>query len=329
MSAFRISLCLLGLSACAAPFPSEADCSDATAGVTGSMIAGVSTGDGLVLSGTAVQPAGLALRAITIAGVDAVPREGTLNFAQWDATVPSSVLAALSPVEGRVTLEAKATDACGRTKTLATLDVAAPTPNRIDGLSLDLAYPGDEMFLPATLAIPAMVKVRATGRAVGVEVSLSAPGARFVGGDEEGGTTVTLRADGDAATGIVWFTSATPGRTAIVATALGAVARATLEVSGAPRFFPAEAEVAAGREHRVEVYSEGRLAKCEALPPEGVSVTYRDENVVGAVTLESADARLATFHVSSDSDLADEASVVILCRDAFGQSASARIRFVP
>jgi len=333
----RIETALLAgaclLSACTGfdPPPESLTCTTQDpGGVIGTAIAYPATrSDGTAvvrIEGTAQDADGLAIHQVTVGQFPASQVDGSFNFSHWTIDLTSAML---GDTGQKIALDVTATDACSRRFGFATVDVRLAPPQAVTALSVTVTYPGNESYLPATLSLPAAVHVVASGQPAGVKVTLHADGATFLGSGTSDATLLLVRADTATAQATAYLTASTAGTLVVTAQALDVIGHAELVVDGPPVFFPAAAKLPPGSSTDVTVHSDGQLAGCEVLSPQGVSVSYLGGPVDGQVPLALPAAATATFTVDVDPNLAATESLVLDCHDAFGQAASATLSAGP
>jgi hypothetical protein len=156
-------------------------------------------------------------------------------------------------------------------------------------------------------------------------VTLETSAGAFLGAPDDG-AVLTLRLapeDADTVAARAYLTVSEPGEAVVTASAAGRTASARLMVAGPPALFPATGELILDQTHRIDIYSDGRLASCEIAVPDAIAADYRGDSVTGSFQIHSADAKHAQVFLTADSvGLTSAATVTLLCRDAFGQSGS-------
>lgn len=326
-TALLAGVCLLAACTGFDPPPESLTCTaQDPAGVIGTAMAYPATeADGTAVvrvEGTAQDADGLALHQVTVGKFPAAQADGSFNFSHWTIDLTTAML---GDTGQKVTLDVAATDACGRRFGFATVSATLAPPRAVTALSVTVTYPGGETYLPATLSAPAAVHVVASGQPAGVPVTLSADGASFLASGTSSVTLVLTKTGDATAEATAYLTASTPGTLVVTATALGALGHAQLVVAGAPVFFPATGHLSPGSNTDVSVHSDGRLVGCDVLAPSQVSVTYDGNPVDGSVSLSLPAAATADFSVDVDPNLATTESLVLDCRDAYGQTTSATL----
>lgn len=284
-------------------------------------------GDTLVLAGTAFHEDGLAIREVRVAG--ALAQRDAFNFGRWTASISYEAIVSSAPTtNGQVTLEAVAVDACGVRYPFARFVVPVdPTPD-IDVASLSLAveYPSGLDFIPASGAVPAIVTVTGTGRAVGasVQVALDAGDAR---GLDDVGQLVLAGTAGQLANGSASFLyyGSRPGTATLIATAEDKLAVALVTVAGPPALAPRLATLTPGSAIAIGVSGEGDIS-CVARASSDLPVTWDEVALDIEPTLieRDADGRRELLAVASLEPTVESVEVVVTCSDAFGQSGTGR-----
>lgn len=287
----------------------------------------------LEVRGTASHEGGLAVRRVTVAGVEATSITG--SFATWSAIVPHATLLQLRDGDdGKATLPISAEDACGLVSKAAGMLVAVRDVV-ITELGITIDSPADG-FLPTTLAVPALVTVRAGASGVGASVSLTASSGGFItAGEGEPASAVTVVLDaagfndaGDAtgATADVLLVVDTAGDVRVTASADGVDAEASIVASGPPSFAPFTATLSPGEELGVLALSRASSLFCRAAADDPIEVVP-----LGAFEQElvDADANGAIELQVRAHEVAGGEEAIVTCHDAYGQSATATYTAAP
>lgn len=286
------------------------------------------TGSVLRVQGTAEHQDGLSIQRIVVGDFEASPDEGAYNFSRWTVEIPTFLIGEAGSI---VKLEAAAVDACENRSVFDTVEASVTPPRSVTALTVNIDYPGEETYLPATLAVPAAITVSATGDAHGVPVELAAEEASFLGAP---GSTLTVKledagGDENAASATAYVTANAPGDLLVTASALGRLAKQTLRVAGPPTIFPGSGTLLAGGEYDLDVLTDGRLDGCEVFAPPSVVVAYDGSAIEGGTTFDLSRGEDIELNVEVDADLAEETELRVTCRDAFGQSRSAVYAITP
>jgi hypothetical protein len=285
----------------------------------------------LVITGTATQTEGRAIRRILVGGFSA---ENTgFNFDAWTATVPLSVLlSAKDPGAGTATLEIEAFDSCTSPESSGSLALVVLLDDEagveIDDLQLEVDYPGAESYLPANGENPAKVTISAGPQAHGATIRLEADDGLELDGVDS--VKLVSDADGADAEAVVLVTASSPGNFLLVAEGKDANDVQSLRAAGAPLMFPPALELAPGQTAGITVDTEGRVSSCQATPATGVTVTSGGIDI--SITPNAVDVdgdERVDLRVTVDAALVDPAAVTITCLDPFGQAASAQVSATP
>lgn len=322
----HLCLALALLAACDAPDVTR-DCDQSDGVITGHVTSG-QTGEivdaDVTVRGTATQSNGHVIRRVSVAGISA--KNDGFNFEQWSAVVPIGVLAGLPDAGGKVNVAVAAVDGCDQSYALDNFLLAVDrTPGvRVERLALAAAFPGaeqaDEQFLPASGAASALITITANPDARGAAVELTASSGTF-----EGVTNGTVNLAGDGtrdATATVLFTP-TKAETAVLSAHAKAVTSSPLaiRVAGPPTLVPAGAELAVDTSLTVTVFTDGKVASCQATPATGITVKSGDADLMArAAANDSNGDNRVDFTVHA---VTAGASTTVACRDRYGQEASA------
>ncbi|PIE21000.1 MAG: hypothetical protein CSA66_00215, partial [Proteobacteria bacterium] len=287
-------------------------------------------GDSVIIRGTATHEDGLAIREILVAGVSA--EATTFNFGQWSAQLSYDSLALAAPADaaGDVVVEAVAIDACGNRYPFLEVALAIdPTPSvDVDSLTIEVTYPGGRAYVPSDESAAATLKLNATGRASGAEVTVAAATGTFQG--LSAANTVRLFADGqDSASGTVLFYATEPGVTVITAVVDDTLAAALVVAAEAPSLAPRVATLVPGAVIEVQVLTEGALERCQATPSEVFEVRHSGVAIGAAAAAMSRDEDGAyLLEVEAAAEAAAAGSLTLTCVDEYGQAGSGHYELV-
>ncbi len=287
-------------------------------------------GESILVSGTAFHEDGLAIREVRVAGQSAVREE--FNFGRWTATVSyeSIVTSAPTSSESQVAIEAVAIDACGKRYPFAAGVVEVdPSPHvDVDTLTIDIDYPEERTFIPATGAVPALITITGSGRAAGAVVAVSADAGELRGLDDDG--TVVLAAPAgelDVARATLVFSSGEAGTATIVATVEDKLASALVRVVGPPTLSPRRATLVPGLSIEVDVGGATDV-RCTASADDDLTVTHFDaplSNDPMAIVIDEGGRRVLVVEAAVE-PFAAETETVVSCSDDFGQVGGGRYR---
>lgn len=324
-------------------YPSTPACGATAADVTGVVSAPVNgiVRTDLVVTGTASHPGGLAIRAVTVAGVAAT--NTGFNFSTWSVTVPIGVLVAEAtptaedPDVGTASIIADASDACEQTDTIDEIvgvQVDLTPVSEVEELSLALvtALPDGVAYLPSDGSYPVMLQVTANADAVGASVNLTASAGTFSGADATG--AVVLGGDGvAAATANVQYSAAGDGPVLLYASADDQIAALALSAAGTPTLVPSNGELLAGQSTQVTALSDGTIARCIATASDAGVFTADSGNVdlLGAwgAPVDGNGDGSPEITVAVGADATTAATLVLTCEDVYGQASSAEFTFTP
>lgn len=271
----------------------------------------------LVVTGTAADDRGLAIRSVTVSGVLAT--NTGFNFSTWTATVPAATLAAQADSSGQTTISVVAVDSCGATVNAYTSPAFAVdlTPGiRVDSLQITLTPPGGEAFIPANGSIPASLRITANPEAAGAVVAVSASIGTI---DGAVGGTVVLSGDGHTmpAAASLLYQSTKSGNALVTASAKDQTATAAVLVAGPPLILPISATVGIGQKLTVTAISDGSVDSCAFTATPGLAVS-------------STQVSPTRIDITVDATKASAGDVATgTCRDAFGQQSSVASYSVP
>lgn len=286
----------------------------------------LSRGDSLIITGTAFHEDGLAIREVRVAGV--LAQRDAFNFGRWTATVSYEAIVSSAPTtDGQVEIEATAIDACGARYPFTTFVVPVdPTPDiDVSELTLEVTYPQELGFVPASGATPAVIKVIGTGRAVGAVVSLTVDEGTL-SGLEDSGDVVLAGPAGQVADGsaTLLYYGASSGTATLVATVEDKLAVALVVVGGAPALAPRDATLAPGSTITISVSGEGEVS-CVARASEDLSITA-GEVVLDIEPVVVGEEGVRELVAAASAEPLSDTEVVVTCTDAFGQSGTGRYR---
>lgn len=334
----RILISLAILCGCDAP-PIEADCDAASGAIEGSVVSGrtaeIVAAD-LTVRGVAHHTEGHVVRRVVVAGV-AAKNEG-FNFEQWSAVVPIGLLGGL-PAAGtpdEVELAVVAVDGCERETALDTFTVAVDrTPGvRVERLAITVDFPGadepGERFLPADGSASALLRLVANPDARGAVVTLGTNVGGFEG--VAAGNLATLAGDGTADATATVFLTVDRAQDAIV-TAQGktiAAAPRAIDVAGPPTLLPSTAALAPGGSTSITVFTDGKVAACQATPAAGLVVTSgaADLMAVPAANDVNGDGRV-DITVTAAAAVTAAATTTVSCVDRYGQASQGTFTVAP
>ncbi len=320
-------LLAVSLAACGAP-ETEVDCKG-NLPVEGVITLGPTleiVGGDILVRGTAEHPGGLTIRSVNVAGVPADNLD--FNFSRWEALVPFDQVQTLDlDQSGTATLIVTARDVCGSRTVIDSFTVSLdPRPGvNVDRLDLELVLPGTATYLPISGAHAAVVHATANPDAAGAPITFDAS----VGVLD--GANATLLGDGVTdATATTLLSSTDPGTSLVTASAGNRLAQASLTFAGAPALVPAGATVAAGQTLRLTVFTEGKIANCQATPVAGALVTSGQVDITATPSASdlTGDGRI-DIDIAVSGSLAEEATVNVVCTDVFGQPGTGQYTLVP
>ncbi len=281
-------------------------------------------GTDLHIKGTASHSRHITIRQLSVQGVSATLDSD--NYKTWSAVVPETSLVGDGTDGSKVSLKIEAEDSCGQR---LSLDVPVTLVAKVQRLSLTTALPSGAPYLPANGTTSAVLTVTANPEARGALVTLGATtGATFTGATN--GSVVLSGPTGADVTATFLVTSSKAGALTVSATARDQVATVTLPVAGPPTFLPSHATLVAGQSLGVTLDTQGSVESCQASPAPGLHVTTGAQDIStqpGAI--DSTGDGLVDLVVIADPGLTTPQTVTVVCRDPFGQSASATFTASP
>jgi len=291
------------------------------------------------LVGWATHEGLLAIRNVTVGGVEAETAPDSFNFRRWTATVPFAVLRALRGPDDIATVPIVTFDACepggaavASFQVRPVLDAEAV----VTELSADLSLPEGTGYLPTDAVAQATLVVTANREAVGSQVNLTLPSGVT---SDLPDSTVTLRAEGDRAEARVLLSAtddAPDARRLVVVTSQARVDAVELSTAGPPTAQASTTSLAAGASASLFFSTEGTLAdgtssiqSCFATTSDpNVAVTSGDESLVGVILDTDSGLDVGDEGVTINVAAAPEAgggTVEVTCEDVFGQDGSVTI----
>jgi hypothetical protein len=278
----------------------------------------------LVVRGVIAAPSDTTIYSVQVSGVDAT--SAGLDFDNWTATIPLTVLAGQATTAGKVTLAATASTNCGGDPIpVGTRDVAVDsTPGAfVTQLTIAAALPNTQRYLPSSVAASAIVTVTGNPEGAGATATLASSLGTVTPAQ------VTLSGDGSAnAVGYALFAASVspPSGTAVLtATASGQAATTSIPIVGPPTFAPDGTHVHAGATLRVTVITAGEVASCQATPAAGIHVSSGPDSdlMAGTGGIDQTMDGLVDIDIAIDTPLAAAAQTTLSCRDPFGQIGTA------
>ena len=275
----------------------------------------------VTIIGTAEHLEGLAIRRVQVANVIASPFEDAFNYSRWSVTIPLVTLrsAQANPVRLQVT----ATDSCDRTAVIDRLDVELPQDEGpvVESLSLDVLYPPDRDYLPATRDVSAVIVVEAPPEAAGADVTLESSLGVFRTSNAPT-VTVQLDDDGEGAAAFAELFIREPGTALVTAQSQDRLASALVVAEGPRLFAPNEAILPAGTSLVVELAGDAELGPnaCSGTGGPGVVVTSSGIDLLtGGTPVDTNGNGLPDFRIEVAEDLLADTTVSVVCSDVYGQ----------
>ena len=335
----KILLFPLALLACDTP-PVTRECSADEGSIEGRATSGISDqviAADLTVAGIALQTKGHVIRRITVAGISA--KNDGFNFETWSAVVPIGLLVGLpaDPSDpSKATVEIVAFDGCEQAFPIDSFSLSIDrTPGvRVERLALTLDVPGDEQsderFLPADGSASGLIRIVSNPDARGATVTLTSNIGTFEGVGP--GNTAVLAGDGTSdSTATVLFT-ATQAQDAIISASTKTVTSAPLatDVAGPPTFIPSGAVLEPGDTLAVTIFTDGKVASCQAEPVLGVGITSGATNLMSAAGANdtNSDGRV-DITIEADPGVTAAIESDVTCRDRYGQQTTVTFRVQP
>jgi len=284
-------------------------------------------GSDLHIHGTAHQLRDLAIRRLTVGGIEATTTK--VNYATWDATIPFEALG--EPEDGTsFALPVEASDACGTTASLSLVV-------HFEALVGSLAARLTSGALPASGSRSTILTISADAASVGASVSVTAPQELLLGGLVDG-QVLLQKTDVGASAQLTLSADETKSPTGLYTIKVashGLSDTTQVRILAAPKFFPDQETLAPGETLHVLVQKDGDkddggdIKACQATPSDGLTVTASGVDIsVSPAAPANADGDV-DLTIKADATSTDEATVTISCVDEFGQFGFASFDLLP
>ncbi|MEQ9496403.1 MAG: hypothetical protein RIT81_06080 [Deltaproteobacteria bacterium] len=267
------------------------------------------------------------IESVDVNGEQAKSESG--NFATWRVTVPADKLEVVPP-GNMARLHARATDLCGNTYSLDTVDVPIELDSvLVTDLRVEPQLRDGACYVPAGSRAPLRVQPSAAaGSAGGVVTMSSVPQAEF-----SPSTVRLLAGTGGRATGETFFSASAANTYLIGASGGGAISEPRIvRVAGAPTIGAGDQTVPVGPELTVVASSLGDIASCRAtatIPSVSMARIGEANLFEGSVpvTRESGDCASPEeqpIRIRFSSDAPTGASISVRCVDTYGVEGASR-----
>jgi hypothetical protein len=272
----------------------------------------------LVVRGTATHSQGLAIRSVSVLGIEA--RKDAFNFAAWSATLPFSVLKAqANATTGALAVTVEAVDACDERSALPEAERPELRVDRLPISDLEFGaprYPSNQAAIPASGSAVVSIPITANASAAGASLRVTAPRGDVL---SSAGGSVRLEPGDDLAEALVLFRAEGAGSVLLEARTLdGALLDVVqVEVAAPPRISPTSASLGPSQTVAIGVESTIDLDICEVTDTAAAAVEMTGTGPSRSIDLVAA------------AELASATTIRVRCIDIFGQRAEGAYTVAP